>query len=347
MNFSFNISSQAEELIARLQLGQIIQVQVLEKSGNSQYLISYRNIQLTAVSEVDLLSKSVWLKVTQKVPFPKFQLIIEENESSLNHLFKYANENNLIIPYIPDSIKTYLSDTSTIVDIKGSQLYDFIDLYTEKLSWSVFNETDFMNLLSNGIPVDELLMLYNIFPFSMGQEINKSFSILSLSDILYGENMEVKGKILSSIKDLDDIESEYKNKFMPIMTVLEKINLVLNHKERFTEKKVSENLNKISLLYIKHPLFFLILPIECTIDDSVEMFSSILKTKHFGSVLLKYTSNGKKTEIKMLFENNIYINSLKDNLAMCINGKDITLNLSLHPNIMHNNYSQKEWIKKA
>ena len=75
-------------------MGQIIKVKVLERTGASQYLISYKNIRLNAYSEVDLLSKSVWLKVTQKTPMPKLQLIIEEIDNNLDELFTYINENN-------------------------------------------------------------------------------------------------------------------------------------------------------------------------------------------------------------------------------------------------------------
>jgi len=85
MDISFSNNTQVNELIGQLCLGQVIRVQVLEKTGQNHYLISYKNMRMTAVSEVDLLTKTVWLKLTQKTPFPKLQIIIEETDSGMTN----------------------------------------------------------------------------------------------------------------------------------------------------------------------------------------------------------------------------------------------------------------------
>ena len=124
MDFTFNNNNQVNELMNQLQLGQVIKVRVLEKTSNSQYLIAYKNFQLTAASEVDLFAKSVWLRVTQKLPYPKLQIIIEENSSNISELLEYAEQRNLILPSIPKQLKHLISLNSE--GVKITDLYDFI-----------------------------------------------------------------------------------------------------------------------------------------------------------------------------------------------------------------------------
>jgi hypothetical protein len=154
VEFNFKNDSNANELISQLQLGQVIKVQVLEKTSPSQYIIAYRNYKLSAVSEVDLMTKTVWLKLTQKVPFPKLQLIIEENDSRFNKLLKYAEENDLLI---------------------------FNDWYAEKLSWGMFDDVKLFFLLDKGVTIQEIMSAYQE-TVTTGEEIEEKLTVSLLDD---------------------------------------------------------------------------------------------------------------------------------------------------------------------
>ena len=276
MNFSFISNKQADELISQLQIGQIIKVDVLEKTSNTNYLISYQKILLTAVSEIDLRSKSVWLKVTQKVPFAKMQLIIEENYSNFKKLFEYAIEHKLILPNIPESFQKYLNFSTDETNVED--LFNFLQCYSDKIVWGIINESHFVEMLEYGITYKEILSVFS-------DSIN----------IGCGEK---------------------KNK-VPPNVVLEKINTALK------PSKIS-----ISLLHIKYqPSLSFYLPMESIQDASFYTMMGTFTTKHFGKIAIVYNIKNNFPEIKLYFENNIYINALKDTLYDAVKNSNVKLHL--------------------
>ena len=54
-----------------------------------------------------------------------------------------------------------------------------------------------------------------------------------------------------------------------------------------------------------------------------------LASKHFGHVFFKVLKPSEKFEIRLYFENNLYINTLKDSLTRSIESDNVMLSLSL------------------
>ena len=295
MNFTFN-SNQANELINRLQLGQIIKVQVLEKTSNSHYLISYKNLQLTAASEVDLFAKSVWLRVTQKVPYPKLQIIIEEEHGNINELFEYADQNSLSIPSISKQLKDFIACYEGGVPIHD--LYYFINWYSEKVACGVFSDFDLLFLLNKGIAFGDLMLAYDDFYL----QVPKSDVQDALLDV----------KLLSTAEDIVGIS--IREKLAPKIALIETINSYL-----------CEHNIKLSLLYIRHSWLTLVTPVKSFING----FTGLINTKHFGRISFRYEPFIDKTNISLVFESMLYMNSLKPNLMTSIDNNKINLLMSV------------------
>ena len=304
--------------MAQLQLGQIIKVQVLENLGNSQYLISYKNLQLTAVSEVDLFAKSVWLKVTQKTPYPKLQIIIEENSSRINELLEYADKNNLIIPRIPKPISDFL--TFYKGEINPHDLYDFINWYIEKLSWGVFTGFNYLFLANKGITFRELMSVYDC------HYVYKNKDNQITTDMIV--------KLVATKSDLEgvDIDANLSEKIDKTLPIIENINQLFK-----------DHSFQLSLLYIKHKSFVIIVPVEYLKNEVFEIIAGILKTKHFGKISFKYEKQDSKSEIFVYFESLLFLNSLKNELQNCLQGRKITLTLNIQNIGFFNNSLHKDW----
>ena len=347
MSFSLKNTRQSEELFSQLQLGQIIQVQVLEKAGVNQYLISYKNIELTAVSEVDLFSKSVWLKVTQKSPFPKLQLIIEENESNLKGLLEYTVANNLSLPPISNGLKGFLTSSTAPLDTKV--LFDFLGRYYDKITWSIFNESVFLFLLKNGVSVGDLSEIIRdmVYLSVSNDKINNTPpSPPHSASYMGGTSDDFETRILTKKTDLEGLDKEVKSKLTPLLIIIERVNEILG-----TQPSKLQQKNQISFLYLRHPLFHVALPIESMIEKTGLITSTgTIKTKHFGQILLKYNTRDKssistpKEEINLYFENNIFINSMKNDLEKCVKDKEIVLRLGLQTSQVPQYYNPRDWI---
>ena len=275
MNFKFKNSAQANELISRLRVGQIIKIEVIEKSEHNIYLINFRGLVLSAVSELDLTSKSCWLKVTQLTPFPKMQIIIQEQNDFINDLFNFADENDLEIPMVPNQLKIQLSTISNRVNPRD--LYEFLFIYTE---WSTIS--NFMMNIKNclisedGITISDVNQFFNFCLLKKNDEND----IKTSSKLLFSQNDNI---------DIDGINS--------ILNILTKIN-----------KQIEKSETKLALLYTQHQKYTIIFPVECrSYGDNMEI-NGILKTKHFGKIIIKSEINKK---IALSFENSIFMNAIK------------------------------------
>ena len=279
MNFKFNNSIEAAELVSRLRLGQTIKIEVLDKIEHNKFKIRFKGLVLSAVSEVDLTSKSCWLKVTQLTPFPKLQIIIEEQSGYMNDLLSYADENDLDLPHIPNSLKINIETYPTRVN--AQELYDFISLYSE---WSgisnvLLNLKNF-NFSKDGITISDL----NRFFSSYNIEKNENNNSLKSSKLLFSE------------EDID-IESAKQKNIYKNLKIITKINNNL------------KNTNfKLALYMIENPKYCIILPVECEFQKNTQSITGLIKTKHFGKILYKGELPQK---LILSFENSIYMNAIK------------------------------------
>jgi len=276
MDVSFN--NQVGELIAQLQLGQVIKVQVLEKTSSTHYLVSYRNIQFTAASEVDLFTKSVWLRLTAKHPIPKLQIIIEDNNSAMNYLLEHVEKSNLVLPSIPNQLYDLLSGYNG--DIKPHEFINFIGLYTDMHYTGIFSDSLLIHLLNKGITFGNISVIYDY-----------TLYIKAVKE----ESLELQIKLFSDTNDVNALTAAPKTimRLTEMIQVVENINtLLINHGLQ------------LALLYINHPSFISIIPVECTANNTM---SGMLKTKHFGNISFKV----QKKEIQFTFESGLYLKSIK------------------------------------
>ena len=304
MNFKFNNSAQAAELVSRLRLGQVIKIEVLEKLEHNKFKIQFRGLVLSAVSEVDLTTKSCWLKVTQLTPFPKMQIIIEDQNGYMSDLLSYADENDLDIPHIPNLLKTSLSTRS--IKVNAHELYDFINIYTD---WS---------------GISNFLLYLQNFDFSPDgitlADLNQFFSF---SIIKKNENNLISSKLIYSEDDLENEPVMQKNNYN-VLKILTKIN-----------NQLKNTTFKFALYSITQPKFNIILPVECSFIENNVSITGLIKTKHFGKIFYKNDLNKK---IFLSFENSIFMNAIKP----MIKNSDSQVFLSVQKSITTNNPNYSE-----
>jgi len=317
MNFTFN-SSQANELLSQLRLGQIIKVQVIEKTGNSHYLISYKNLQLTAASEVDLFTKSVWLRVVQKAPYPKLQIIIEEDHSCINELFEYADQNDLLIPSISKQLKDFIASYGNEIQIHN--LYDFINWYSDKVTWGIFTDFNLLFLLGKGMSFRDLTIVYDDFCLRAQNPDTEDFLLAT--------------KLLSTMKDIETISAEMsvKERLTVKIALIEKVNAYL-----------CEHNIQLSLLYIHHSRLTLVIPVKLPMNSKSKLFTGLVDTKHFGKISFKYESFGDKVGVFLIFESGLFMNSLKADLTNCINKNNVDLLMSVQSTSNTQGNLHNEW----
>jgi len=307
MNFKFKNSTQATELMSHLRLGQIIKIQVLEKSGHNLYMISFRGLVLSAVSEMDLTSKSCWLKVTQLVPFPKLQIIIEDKKGFMNDLLSYADENDLEIPNIPELLKTKL--ISIPVKINIQELYKFIDIYAE---WSVISDLvlhlDNYIISDDGITISDLNQIF-------------SFNVIVKNKEKVGK---VSSKLLFSVDELSNSEASYEN-ILNVLMILSKVNLQL------TKSNI-----RLALFHIKYQNYEVILPVEYSLLRKNELIKGLFKTKNFGNI---YFKNDLSEKIFLSFENSIFMNAIR----AIVKKQDTPVFLSIQ-NPLNNHYQSYQEV---
>ena len=299
MGVSFSNNSHVCELIGQMQIGQVIKVEVLEKKDSTHYLVSHRNIQFTAASEVDLFTKSVWLRLKQKHPIPKLQIIVEDNNSAMTGLLEHAEKSNLILPSIPKQLRDLLTNYQGRVN--PHEFYGFIGLYTDMYGFGLFSDKLLVHLLNEGVSFGDIGFLYELNPplppfkkggdngcppLTLPQEGNNSCSV----------------KLLSVQDDIDGFVTEpmLKERLSTMMHIVENINILL----------VNHGL-QIALLYINHPLFLTVIPVECVTHNVSKSMNGLVKTKHFGNIVFKYGCQVQKREIQFIFESGLYLESMK------------------------------------
>lgn len=320
MEFSFKQSKQSNEFISQLSLGQVIKVTVKEKIGPNQFLIIFNDLQLTAVSDFDLISKSVWLKVNQLKPFPKLKLIIEDNESYLSSLFEYIDKNNLNYLNIPLSLSSFLELNKEKADPKI--IYEFILWYIEKSYWSSFSDAIFLYLINRGITYQDLINVYS--------------NNLFLKNYPNNDNKNTEIKLISSDEDLNNLSLNLQEmNFLPeSVHLIEKIN-----------KHLTDSSFKLSMLCIISQFFKILIPVEIMKTNVSKKIAGFLNTKHFGKISFRYEEVLDRNEITFYFESFLFLNSLKPDLTNCLKNKKINLFLALYDK--PNSINELKWNFQA
>ena len=180
---TFNNNSQKEHLINKLQIGQVIRAVIKEKTAPSKYILLVDDIPLIAASEIDLLSKSVWLKLIQKTPIIKLQLIIEENSEIINSIFSYAISQNLPIISIPSNLSQILN-TLSLTD-KPADLYRFIKWFSKRFSWGDYHDQALFDMINKGVSIKDIVEIFD--SIDMNEHIISKISIVNniINDTFY------------------------------------------------------------------------------------------------------------------------------------------------------------------
>ena len=294
-----NNKTQTDILLSLLQLNQIIKVDVLERISSTQYLISYKNIRLTAVSEADLRSKAVWLKVTQKTPIPKLQLIIEEKDSKIKGFLDFVTENNLPLPEMP----AWILDLP-IGSFKNNELYGFIKLQSQRANWGLFTDNHFASFISAGVSINDLDMVYNTGSDNSKRELLEQHCFTAL------------------LFDETDIEV-----LKPRVEALKRVNSII-----FSIFDLNSDI-ALYLYVIQIKNSFIVIPMERFMYKT----SGLLCTKYFGNIIINivlskanfvFENNIYKNAFADVLVNakgdDDYLNTLAKNVIAIIN-KDISL----------------------
>jgi len=319
VHFRIKKNTQIEQITNQLHLGQIIKVDVLKKNASSNYIISYKGIELTAMSDIDLFSKLIWLRVTQKAPYLVFQLIVEDQQSRLNELFEYTNDNNLPVPEIPLSIKNLINNHFS--EISVLDLYSFLNWFTKRCDQEVLSEQLIVSLFDKGFSINDFLSIF--------VDINIKFNAL-MAQTITESNFD-----FAIIKSLDDIKkpltSYLANTLQFKISIIERMNCLFE-KEKF----------KLALLYIRIDQSVHILPVELTQSTITGSFI----TKHYGEIVYKYINHIKKREIAIYFDNLLFLNNLKNYILKATVNKPVSITLGLKkPLYQQNIYNNKKDIK--
>ena len=292
MSLTFKNQAQADELISHLQIGQIIKVEVLEKINHSQFLISYQNITLIASSSLDLLSKTVWLKVLQKKPYPQLQLIIEENHNSYCNLLAFVQQEQLILPELIPSVVQFLKTLEH--QIPPLEIYQFVLWYLEELSYGIIEEETATALQTIPISLKEIIVALD--SFFQSQNIHLLNPRLSIN------NKENELKILLSTKELLDIFKDHSF----IDSLLQKQEIIQRINQYWLDVK-----QNFFLGFIKYSWCFVVFPLLIEQVTNGMVFKNVFRTKHFGTIAIHYQNLQDKSEINLLFENLLYLQTVK------------------------------------
>ncbi|MCL1827536.1 MAG: hypothetical protein FWG20_05775 [Candidatus Cloacimonetes bacterium] len=307
MSFSFKNSPHIENFCKQLHIGQVIKVEVLQRTAPSQYKISYQGFLLEAASEIDLLSKSVWLKVIQKKPYPLLQLIVEDADSTVDKLLEFATEKELQVPELTPIVTNMLKNSFT--QEKQADLYDFICWLSQNNVYHILCKNMIEGIAGRDITTKEFLYLF---------AEDSSHSLEENTD----QQTEISAKLLLSEVD---IPSLYLAPFLydilaRKLQIIQKINSMM-----------SPALCQLCLLCIECYLKIFILPVEVTANKQV---TGVMNTKHFGQILFVYQPQ--KKDMAIYFESLLFINNLKKQLLSATHAMDISLRFALQSSIDHN-----------
>lgn len=291
-------NTKLQMLLNKLNVGQLVKANVIKKINESHYLLDIQGVQLQAVSQIDLLSKKVWAKVTQLHPMFMIQVIVAEDKSDLYQYYQYLSDNNLNFFTLPDNYKEFFTQNYSF---QSKDLYAFAQWYNNKANWSLIIDKNFTQLLNS---------LKN----------NNGKNIFSLLNHFYSLNIIFKNKaenlntlIISKPEHFLKLSNDKKLTYS-IKTFIQ--NDDFQNLIKFINAINHINLFKLGFLFIQKSNHTILLPVEIINKNNINILTTILQTKHFNNVIVKIEDyNSMDTnKIYLYFENNTVLNYFKDSL---------------------------------
>lgn len=288
MNFSLNNENkeQLHSLTKHLKINQVIQVSIIKKIDINQYLIDFKGICLTAISEIDLLGKYVFVKIVQINPYLKLKAIINEKNAEFSEYYRYIEEHNLNYQDIPEEF----INNKNFNSLKPDLLYKFIKTFHYKYTNSFINASFLLKIFnSNSQNNNEFLeRLINFYNYRL---IDESIDLPDDCSIC---------KYLDQYQKLSDkLKKSNKKNNLNLYSILEFSDLF--------NKFVFDNYIEIGLLHSVYKKLLLQIPVELRLSKDISqtlMVSGLLNTKHFDCIAFVFHNR----ELNLLFENITLLN---------------------------------------
>ena len=285
-----------QSLVSKLTIGQILPVSVIKKINQSQYLIDLNGVELKAVSEIDLLSKIVWVKITHLKPLLKIQVIVSDENSYLNDYYQYISDNELEFMEIPSNIMKLFDIESDNTNAKD--LYNLSQWYFQKSSWGLLNDDFFKNIFKkcnyskDGFSIFSFLNdFYNFYKCKKVKSENFHTIIF-----FNNQNYEKYKHLLLNVFDnaLDE------TKFINYLSILGSL------------QNEDNDSSDLGFLFARNESYNLIIPLECYKHQEINYLATMILTKHFEKISFKAETSGNENRIILYFENHILLNHFKE-----------------------------------